>query len=541
MTENNLLRGHNPDVLTCIANLSNDEVFTPPSLAIAMLDQVARAWEERFGEDIWSNPDVKFLDPFTKSGVFLREITSRLVKGLEDKIPDVQERVNHILTRQVYGIAITEVTALIARRSVYCSKWASKKHSICTAFETDDGNIWFERVEHTWAGGKKKLISRKNAKTKKYIYVNRRCSFCGANEAEYSRGDDFESHAYAFIHTDEPRTLIKKIFGEDMQFDVVIGNPPYQLSDGGHGASASPIYQHFVEKALELDPKYAVFITPSRWFAGGKGLDEYRQKMLSDHRIKALVDYPKLYEAFPGVKIRGGVSYFLWDKNHDGKCSVQTIWDGKPTGEPVERYLDQFDVLVRSNQAVSILEKVQAVEEETMDKMVSSQKPFGLRTYVHGNAHSKGMESPITLFGSQRISWMERNEIPSNQSWIDQWKVLMTRVQGTSAAVETMFLSRPIIAEPGSACTETYLVAGHFDTEDEAKSLASYLRTQFARFLVSLRKSTQDAPKHVYSFVPVQSWDRSWTDEDLFAKYGLTDEEISYIQSVVLPMEEELL
>lgn len=296
MTENNLLWGYNPDVLTCIANLSNDEVFTPPTLAVAMLDQMARSWEERYGEDIWSNPDVKFLDPFTRSGVFLREIISRLVKELEDKIPDVQERVNHILTRQVYGIAITEITALIAQRSVYCSKRASKKHSICTAFETDDGNIWFERVGHTWTSGKKKLISRKNAKTKKYTYVNRRCSFCGANEAEYSRGDDFESHAYAFIHTDKPRTLIRKIFGEDMQFDVVIGNPPYQLSDGGHGPSASPIYQHFVEKALELDPKYAVCITPSRWFAGGKGLDEYRQKMLSDHRIKALVDYPKLYE-----------------------------------------------------------------------------------------------------------------------------------------------------------------------------------------------------------------------------------------------------
>ncbi|WP_185173250.1 Eco57I restriction-modification methylase domain-containing protein [Rothia nasimurium] len=541
MTENNLLRGHNPDVLTCIANLSNDEVFTPPSLAIAMLDQVARAWEERFGEDIWSNPDVKFLDPFTKSGVFLREITSRLVKGLEDKIPDVQERVNHILTRQVYGIAITEVTALIARRSVYCSKWASKKHSICTAFETDDGNIWFERVEHTWAGGKKKLISRKNAKTKKYVYVNRRCSFCGANEAEYSRGDDFESHAYAFIHTDEPRTLIRKIFGEDMQFDVVIGNPPYQLSDGGHGASASPIYQHFVEKALELDPKYAVFITPSRWFAGGKGLDEYRQKMLSDHRMKALVDYPKLYEAFPGVKIRGGVSYFLWDKNHDGKCSVQTIWDGKPTGEPIERYLDQFDVLVRSNQAVSILEKVQAFEEATMDTHISSRKPFGLATNYVGKSSPRGLEEPLMLYANQKVIWAEKSSITVNVDWIDQWKVLMTKVHGTSAAVETMFLSRPIIAEPGTACTETYLVAGHFDTEDEAKSLASYLRTQFARFLVSLRKSTQDAPKHVYSFVPVQSWDRSWTDEDLFAKYGLTDEEISYIRSVVLPMEEELL
>lgn len=257
--------------------------------------------------------------------------------------------------------------------------------------------------------------------------------------------------------------------------------------------------------------------------------------------MKALVDYPKLYEAFPGVKIRGGVSYFLWDKNHDGKCSVQTIWDGKPTGEPVERYLDQFDVLVRSNQAVSILEKVQAFEEETMDTQISSRKPFGLATNYVGKSSARGLEEPLMLYANQKVIWAEKSSITVNVDWIDQWKVLMTKVHGTSAAVETMFLSRPIIAEPGTACTETYLVAGHFDTEDEAKSLASYLRTQFARFLVSLRKSTQDAPKHVYSFVPVQSWDRSWTDEDLFAKYGLTDEEISHIQSVVRPMEEELL
>lgn len=541
MTDQNILRGHNPDVLTCIANLSNDEVFTPPQLAQDMLNQLEVAWQDRYGENIWSNSEVTFLDPVTKSGVFLREITARLVKGLEAQIPDLQERVNHVLTRQVYGIAITELTALLARRSVYCSKWASRKHSICTAFDTDDGNIWFRRTEHDWAGGTKKLISRKNAKTKKYAYFNRHCSFCGANEAEYGRGDEAETHAYALIHTDEPRQFIDEIFGEDVQFDVVIGNPPYQLSDGGHGASASPVYQHFVEKALELDPKFAVFITPSRWFAGGKGLDDYRKKMLSDHRMKALVDYPKLYEAFPGVKIRGGVSYFLWDKNHDGPCSVQTIWDGKPTGEPVKRYLDQFDVLVRSNQAVSILEKVRALGEPTMELQVSSRKPFGLPTNFKGQDSAQSLNNPLKLYANQKLLWTERDLIDVNSDWIDRWKVLMTRVQGTSAAIETMFLSRPILAEPGSACTETYLIAGHFDSEEEAKSLSSYLKTQFARFLVSLRKSTQDAPRHVYSFMPIQTWDRIWTDEELFAKYELSEEEIAHIQSVVRPMEDELL
>ena len=261
--------------------------------------------------------------------------------------------------------------------------------------------------------------------------------------------------------------------------------------------------------------------------------------MLSDHRMRSLVDYPKLYEAFPGVKIRGGVSYFLWARDYDGPCAVQTIWDGEPTGPIVERYLDEFDVLVRQNQAVSILKKVLLKTVNTLDREVSSNKPFGLRTYFHGSNLKQDISDPVKLYGSQKISWAERDQILKNSEWIDDWKVLMTRVQGTSAAVETMFLSRPIVAEPGTACTETYIVAGHFPSEEQAKSLASYLRSRFVRFLVSLRKSTQDAPKHVYSFVPVQSWDRYWTDQMLYEKYSLTDEEIGFIESVVRPMEDE--
>lgn len=531
---------HNPDVLECIANLSNDEIFTPPQIVNAMLDQLTDAWEQdNDGENIWENPAVKFLDPFTKSGIFLREITRRLVDGLEFKIPDVQERINHILTNQVYGIAITRLTGMLARRSVYCSKWANRKYSICTAFDNEQGNIWFERTEHVWRGGKPEYRVNPLTGDEVKIYVNRRCEYCGAGEADYGRGVDLESHAYAFIHTDNVQDCVRDIFGVAMQFDVVIGNPPYQLSDGGHGASATPIYQYFVEKALDLEPRYAIFITPSRWFAGGKGLDAYRKKMLSDHRMRSLVDYPKLYEAFPGVKIRGGVSYFLWARDYDGPCAVQTIWDGEPTGPIVERYLDEFDVLVRQNQAVSILKKVLLKTVNTLDREVSSNKPFGLRTYFHGSNLKQDISDPVKLYGSQKISWAERDQILKNSEWIDDWKVLMTRVQGTSAAVETMFLSRPIVAEPGTACTETYIVAGHFPSEEQAKSLASYLRSRFVRFLVSLRKSTQDAPKHVYSFVPVQSWDRYWTDQMLYEKYSLTDEEIGFIESVVRPMEDE--
>jgi Eco57I restriction-modification methylase len=515
------LRGRNPDVLTCIANLSNDEVFTPPDFANRMLDTLTEAWAaDRGGSNLWADSSVRFLDPCTKSGVFLREITSRLIKGLADEMPKLEERVNHILTNQVFGIGITYLTSLLARRSLYCSKDANGKHSIAKGFDSDVGNIWFKRTEHTWVDGK--------------------CAYCGASQKALDRGEGLETHAYALIHTDDVKTRIDEMFGGDMQFDVIIGNPPYQLDDGGYGTSAAPIYQLFVEKALDLDPRYAVFVTPSRWMAGGKGLDKYRERMLSDKRMRRIVDYPKLYEGFPGVKIRGGISYFLWDRDHDGPCEVQTIWDGQPTGPAVARYLDAYDILVRRNEAVPILEKVRAKGEATLDARVSSQKPFGLRTFFHGKPDSKRLKNPVKLFGSQKISWVDRSEIPTNAQWIDKWKVLMTRVQGTSAAVETKFLSKPIIAEPGTACTESYIVAGVFDTEVEAKNYASYLRTRFARFLVSLRKSTQDAPKNVYAFIPDLPLDKEWTDAKLYKRYGLTKDEIAFIESQVAEHDSEL-
>lgn len=304
--------------------------------------------------------------------------------------------------------------------------------------------------------------------------------------------------------------------------------------------SAAPIYQLFIEKALELDPHYAVFVTPSRWMAGGKGLDKFRERMLSDKRMKSIVDYPKLYEGFPGVKIRGGISYFLWNREHNGPCDVQTIWDGQPTGPVIARFLDAYDVLVRRNEAVPVLEKVQAKAEATLRSKVSTGKPFGLRTFFHGKPSAGKIKDPIKIYGSQKISWIERDFIKTNIDLIDKWKVLMTAVQGTSAAIETKFLSRPIIAEPGTACTETYLVAGYFDDEISAKRYATYLRTRFVRFLVSLRKATQHATRDVYAFVPDIPLDRDWTDAALYQRYGLTRDEIAFVEAQVAPHEKEL-
>jgi site-specific DNA-methyltransferase (adenine-specific) len=515
------LRSRNPDVLTCIANLSNDEVFTPPEFANGMLDTLAEAWSaDNNGTNLWADSSVRFLDPCTKSGVFLREIASRLTKGLADEIPDLEDRVNHILTNQVFGIGITYLTSLLARRSLYCSKHAKGKHSIAKSFASDDGNIWFKRIKHTWIDGK--------------------CKYCGANKETLDRGEGLETHAYAFIHTNDIKTRMAELFGGEMQFDVIIGNPPYQLDDGGYGTSAAPIYQLFVEKALGLDPRYAVFVTPSRWMTGGKGLDKYRERMLSDKRLRNIVDYPKLYEGFPGVKIRGGISYFLWDRDHKGPCEVQTVWDGQPTGPAVARHLDTYNVLVRRNEAVPILEKVRAKGEQTLDSRVSGGKPFGLRTFFHGKPNSKSLKKPVKLFGSQRVTWVERSAIIVNPAWIGEWKVLMTAVQGTSAAVETKFLSKPIIAEPGTACTETYVVAGHFDDEKTAANYAQYLRTRFVRFLVSLRKATQHATRDVYSFVPDLPLDQVWTDAKLYKRYGLTKDEIAFIESQVAEHDNEL-
>jgi site-specific DNA-methyltransferase (adenine-specific) len=525
------LRGRNPDVLTCIANLSNDEVFTPPEFANRMLDTLTEAWAASHGgANLWADRTVKFLDPCTKSGVFLREITRRLINGLADEMPDLQTRVDHILTRQVFGIGITHLTSLLARRSVYCSKHANGQHSVAKGFDNDAGNIWFERTEHAWANGK--------------------CTCCGASQSALDRGEELETHAYAFIHTDNIKARIAELFGGDMQFDVIIGNPPYQLDDGGHGKSAAPIYQLFVEQAKKLEPRYLSLIIPSRWFAGGKGLDEFREAMLADDRVRSIDDYLSAADVFPGVGLKGGVCFFLWERDNPGQCRVTTHFKDWSDSTATRPLLEKgADIFIRFNEGLSILKKVMAVESGTdasltltenkrFDRLVSSRKPFGLETKFKGKAAKR--TGDVLVYQNGGTGYTPRNAITTGTELIDSWKVYVGRAAPGTGNRDTYphrILSTPFIGEPGSICSETYLCIGPFDSKSAAESVLSYLCCRLTRLLILLHKPSQDTTRKVYTFVPTQAWTKPWTDADLFAKYGLNDEEVAFIEKIVRPME----
>lgn len=526
------LRGRNPDVLTCIANLSNDEVFTPPELANQMLDTLAEAWAaDNDGADLWADSSVRFLDPCTKSGVFLREITSRLVNGLAEEIPDLQKRVDHILKNQVFGIATTHLTSLLARRSVYCSKSANGKHSIAKGFAEDSGKIWFERLEHEWDSAK--------------------CRFCGANQSTYERGDGLETHAYAFIHADDVMVRIGEIIGGKMQFDVIIGNPPYQLSDSGFGTSAAPIYHLFVEKSKELDPKFLCFVIPARWYSGGKGLDDFRASMLTDNRLRVIEDYPDSNDVFPGTQIKGGVCYFLWNKENPGPVTVRTHDKGKVISTATRPLLENgSNVFIRYNEGVSILKKVMSVElAGTVDssslslptnkqfaRLVSSRKPFGFDTTFKGkNTRSKG---DLLIYRNGGVGYVSRSEVAAGSEVIDSWKVFIPPLGSGSDAFPHPILGKPFLGEPGSISSETYLYIGPLASEIISRNILSYISTRLFRFLVLLHKPSQHATRAVYTFVPTQDFSKPWTDDELYSKYAISDDEVAFIESLIRPMGE---
>ena len=510
---------HKPDILDCIAHLSSDEVFTPPKLVNEMLDMLPPV--------LFQSTETKFLDPGCKSGVFLREIAKRLIEGEKELIPDLEKRIYHIFTNQLFGLAITELTGLLARRSVYCSKNANGKYSICP-FSTPEGNIAYTRMDHIWHNGK--------------------CALCGASQSQYDRGSVLETHAYSFIHCNEEYnpTLFKRL--KDMKFDVIIGNPPYQLSDGGAQASASPIYQLFVEQAKRLNPRYLTMIIPSRWMTGGKGLDIFRKTMIHDKHFKTLHDFADSNECFRGVDIKGGVCYFLWTRDSEQECDIYRHNDLGVSHS--KRYLAEpdDDIFIRENTLITIKHKVQILREKTLDLIASPAKLYGLRGDAIKSREKYNLppmfDTPIkggyTLLGLDDKLKRVYRYLPSDYPFtktegLNKYKIFISESYGCGEIGEIP--ATPVLATPGMLCTETFIQIGPFNNENEMKNCYGYIKTKFFRALVGIRKQTQHATRTVYKYVPIQDFTQEWTDEKLYKKYGLSQEEINFIESMIKPME----
>ena len=493
---------HNPDILTCLANLSSDEVFTPPKLANQMLDSLPK--------EIWQDETVTFLDPVSKSGVFLREITKRLLDGLESKIPDLETRINHILKKQVYGIGITELTALISRRTLYCSKYANGKYSI-VHFEDKEGNVRYFESQHTWVDDKI-------------------CKYCGVRKGIYQREKGLESYAYSFIHGDKPEELF------NMKFDVVVGNPPYQLDDGGNNASATPIYNLFVGKAKKLNPKFLLMIIPARWYAGGRGLNQFRTNMLTDNHLKEIHDYKNASECFPGIRVGGGICYFLWERGYSSnQVKVIEYENHKISNVQTRKALeDDMGVFIRNSMVHSILIKIKERGVESMQSIVFPQKPYGFRTDFI-DFDKDGDIKIYTKKVPKGYACVHKKKITKNLDRINEWKVVTSR--STSVPEEdngqVLRLSQTFIAEPNSVVTESYVVVGSFKTELEAKNCLSYLKTKFVRLLCQINIVSPDVSPRVFSLVPLQDFSKKFDDKKLSKKYNLSNEQILYTASLI--------
>ena len=506
-------QNYNPDVLTCLANLSNDEVFTPPAVVNKMLDMLPA--------ELWSNPDARFLDPVSKTGVFLREIAKRLMEGLKEQIPALQQRADHIFGKQLYGLAITELTALMSRRSVYCSKYANGRYSVCTVFDDEQGNIRYEPTVHTWQNGK--------------------CIYCGVSKLNtYDRDEEMERHAYQFIHTSHP----EKIF-PNMKFDVIIGNPPYQLEVGVEKDNyAIALYHQFVLQAIKLQPRFLSMIIPARWYAGGRGLDGFRNEMLHDNRIRIIHDYPDATDCFQGLQIKGGVCYFLWNRDNRGDCEITTHINNQDIGPVTRPLLEKGnDTFIRYNQAISIVRKVRKEPYISFSTLVSPQTPFGIVTSYKGTKEKVNISDvKMYISGNDKnykggTSFTPMSMITKGKEMITWHKVYIAMAGSGSDSFPHSILCKPFYGEPYTVCNQSYLVIGPFDNKETCLNVISYIHTRFFRFMVLQKKNAQHAMRGVYEFVPIQDFSEPWTDEKLYAKYGLTDDEINFIESMIRPME----
>jgi site-specific DNA-methyltransferase (adenine-specific) len=536
--------GRNPDVLNSIANLSNDEVFTPPEFANRMLDTLEKAWaESNSGENIWSNPNLKFLDPFTKSGVFLREIATRLISGLESEIPDLQKRVDHILTKQVFGIATTRLTSLLARRSLYCSKKANGKNSVTKKFTSESGNIWFEPIAHTWSKGTIRELTTDESGNEVERYVDGKCSYCGASKRDFDRAEGLELHAYGLIHTKDPKKWVGEIFGDHVQFDVIIGNPPYQLSTGGGSRTeqAKPLYNLFISQAQKLQPKYLSMVIPARWFSGGFGLDKFRAKMMADSKLQLIVDFPDGREVFGNNAPAGGVMYFLRNESYSGQCLFSSV-SGGVVGLASLRNLDEHETIIRDNDDRALVSVIRNKTNDTFVKRVSPVSPFGLKRAARGAGSSQGMNKPVALWSTAGCEWIERDVVTKTVSAIDSWKVLLSATssehagQADKQGMKRVF-SKIEVLKPPAVLTHSYLMIGPFDSELIAMNAKAFLKTKFVRHLVSMVALTQQISRSSFAYVPDVDLNVEWLDEGLYQHFELSQEQIDRIEKQIKTIE----
>lgn len=323
-----------------------------------------------------------------------------------------------------------------------------------------------------------------------------------------------------------------------MKFDVIISNPPYHLADGGNGASASPIYHQFVTQAMKMKPHYISMIIPARWYAGGKGLDDFREIMLKQDHIKKLVDIADSSDCFPGVNVAGGIGYFLWDKTYSGDCNVENMKKGTVISS-VTRSLNEFDYFVRSNIAISIIRKIKNISSDMMNRVVYSRNYFGLSTTI--NTQEKSDVNCYKVLSSKGIIYTNRSTINDREKIIEKYKVIVTYAMsgGNKPTAEGNYqvLSSLKVLKPHEVCTETYLIIGVFNSLIESENLVTYMSCKLPRFLLLQALTSIHITKEKFCFVPMQDFSKPWTDEELYKKYNLTEEEIAFIESMIKPMD----
>ena len=321
-----------------------------------------------------------------------------------------------------------------------------------------------------------------------------------------------------------------------MKFDYVIGNPPYQVSDGGAGASATPVYQDFFDEAKKLNPRAIDLITPSKWFAGGKGVDSFRAEMLNDHHLVKIVDFVNAKDCFPNASIGGGVNYFLWSglKKSD-TCEFTNIHDGKKS--TVDRNLSEFPILVRYNESVDIIHKVLKDNPSLVSETVGSRNPFGLSSSVRGTK-TKSTDKDCLVYSSGGKGYISFDSITKGEELIDKYKVIISKVTSEHAGEpdkngKFTVISTIKVLQPGEVCTDSYLVAFASSSEVKTKNFAKYACTKFFRFLLLQAVSSINLSKDKFQFIPMIDLSQSWSDERLYDQFELDESESQFIEGMM--------